>query len=99
MTMRFHLNVVRILRIQCNMCIIVIDGWNALPLLHDGYLILVHAKVIVFVKEGHGLIVGVIASHDAEWELLTRLGVTRLEGEDCFNVELNVGRSRSKFGG
>lgn len=53
----------------------------------------------MFAKEGYGLIVGVIASHDAEWELLTRLGVTRLEGEDCFNVELNVGRSRSKFGG
>ncbi len=99
MTVWFHLNVVWILFIQRNVCIIVSNGWHTLSLLNDGYLILIHTKVIVFAQKGHGLTVGVAASHDAEGELLARLGIPRLEGEDGFNVESNVGRSRCKFGG
>mmetsp|Transcript_41287 Transcript_41287/g.70672 ORF Transcript_41287/g.70672 Transcript_41287/m.70672 type:complete len:212 (-) Transcript_41287:484-1119(-) len=87
--MRFHLNVIWIIR-ESNVSIIVVESRHALPLLDNCYLIFVHAKIIVLLEESHSLIIGVSTSHDTKRKLFA-LCITRLKGEDCFNVELDVG--------
>ena len=99
MTMGFHLNVIWIALVEGDVCIIIRKGRHALSLLNDCYLIPVHAIVIVFEQEVHRLFVRVSTSHDTKGNFFSWLGVARLEGDDCFYVELNVRSSGGKLSG
>ena len=61
-----------------------------MALLHDGDLIIVHAKVGVFLEKGDGLGVGIAGRHDAEGQLGAGGGVARLVGQDRLDVVLDV---------
>ena len=98
MTMGLHLDVIQIIRIEGNVSIIVTQCRNALPLLNNCYLIFIHAKVGVILQQRNSFLISIPAGHDTKRELFARFGISRLEGEYCFYVELDVRCFGGKLG-
>mmetsp|Transcript_1881 Transcript_1881/g.5474 ORF Transcript_1881/g.5474 Transcript_1881/m.5474 type:complete len:462 (+) Transcript_1881:1324-2709(+) len=83
-------NLARVVGIERDGGIVIRQGRDALPLLDDGDLIVVQAKVGVGLEKSDGLGVGITGRHDAEGQLGSGGGVAGLVRQNRLDVVLDV---------
>jgi hypothetical protein len=97
MTVRLGINQELIL-LECKMSAVVDHGWD-LFLFHDGDLVFIHTKVIIFLKQLYSLSMGIIGSHDGKWNLDCLVTELVLIGQDIVAIVVHESFPGQKFKG